>query len=321
MPNEATLDKSVQWRIEAGAIRFRESSHQDTVDDILSAGLATDVVGLISAGKEANVFLAEYNGAPLAVKVFRLFRTSHRKGGPIKLDEMSYYAAHEFQMLHMGWKGDCKVPTPARRSENMLAMRYLGDEDGPSPRLKDVRLDDAEPFLEMTLHGVYALLDAGLVHGDLSAFNILVHDGEPWFIDFADSMRVDRLGWPPWQKLSVARNLLDRGLKALGKYFGKYGLTIDVEDHVERLSEKMGSARRWIGSRCSHDARFATDVPTPQALESMRLSERSRRGPPGTECPSGRFPSGRMGRVFSTGPKSTGTWRMPDRPRSSSPSS
>ena len=239
MPNRATLDKSVQWRIKTGAIRFRESSHQDTVEDILSAGLATEVVGLISAGKEANVYLVEYNGAPLAVKVFRLFRTSHRRGGPIKLDQMSYLAAHEFQMLHMGWKGGAKVPTPARRSENLLAMRYLGGEGGPSPRLKDVLLDDPEPFLDATLRGVEALVDAGVMHGDLSAFNILVHEGEPWFIDFADSIRVDRLGRPPWKKLDLARNLLARGLQALGKYFGRYGLTLEVEDHLDRMIRKI----------------------------------------------------------------------------------
>ncbi len=68
MPNQPYLDASVRWRLDAGQMSFAEPDYAATVDAILSAGLATEVVGLISAGKEANVYLARYKGAPLAVK-------------------------------------------------------------------------------------------------------------------------------------------------------------------------------------------------------------------------------------------------------------
>src|SRR5438093_6378378 len=126
MPNHPTLDARVQWRIDHGTIDQREPGYRRTAEAILDAGLATEVRRLISAGKEADVYLCAYNGSPLAVKAYRLYRTSHRGGRPIKADTMSWLAAHEFEMMRQAWKGGASVPTPARRVENLLSMRYLG---------------------------------------------------------------------------------------------------------------------------------------------------------------------------------------------------
>ncbi len=239
MPNQPYLDSSVQWRIDSGALPFEEPDYAATVDAILSAGLATRVVGLISAGKEANVYLATYNGAPLAIKSYRLYRTSHRGGGPIKIDSMSWRAAHEYEMMRQAWKGGVRVPTPARRVENRFSMRYLGGEDGPARRLKDVHLEDPKGFLDLVLDGVRRLTGAGVVHGDLSAYNLLVHDGEPWFIDFSEAIRVDRTGGSPWIRLTEARTALEQGLSALQTYFRRYHLQIDVAACASELVESL----------------------------------------------------------------------------------
>ena len=70
MPNDPMLDASVQWRIDHGTIDLRERGYRGTAEAILDAGLATEVRRLISAGKEADVYLCAYNGAPLAVKAY-----------------------------------------------------------------------------------------------------------------------------------------------------------------------------------------------------------------------------------------------------------
>lgn len=239
MPNAPYLDKTLQWRLNHGHIDFKEPGYRGTVEAILSAGLATEVVGLISGGKEADVYLARYHGAPLAVKAYRLYRTSHRGGGPIKLDAMSWIAAFEFEMLRRAWKAGARVPTPARRVENLLAMRYLGGDDGPARRLKDVRLDDPAGFLDDLLRELERLTLAGVVHGDLSAYNVLVHEGRGWFIDLADGVRADRLGMAPWRQLQRASDTLTRGVTALASYFEKYGLAIDVDAYVRGLIDKL----------------------------------------------------------------------------------
>lgn len=234
-----TLDSSVHWQIQTGTLPLREQSYLQTVERILSCGLATEVVGLVSAGKEADVYLAEYKGDPLAIKVYRLFRTSRRGGRPNKLDNMSWQAADEYDALYLAWKGGASVPTPARRVENMLSMRYLGDEKGPAPRLQEVDLEYPDAFLDAVLHGIAELFRAGVVHGDMSAFNILVHDGAPWFIDFSDWVRVDRLGESPWIRATQALRLLTRGLEALQKYFRRYHLELDTAIVVPPLMKTL----------------------------------------------------------------------------------
>ena len=239
MPNDPTLDAIVQWRIDHGTIDLREPGYRGTAEAILDAGLATEVRRLISAGKEADVYLCAYNGAPPAVKAYRLYRTSHRGGRPIKLDTMSWIAAHGFEMLRQAWKGGAPVPAPARRVENLLSIRYLGDDGGPAPRLHDVRLEAPESFLEEVLDGVDALARAGVVHSDLSAFNVLVHQARPWFIDFSAAIRVDRTGGVPWVRLTEARDSLRFGLRALGSYFRKYGLSIDAERRAAEIVARL----------------------------------------------------------------------------------
>jgi len=131
------------------------------------------------------------------------------------------------------------VPTPARRVEAMFSMRYLGDDDGPAPRLVDVRLEDPEPVLQEILNGVETMARAGVVHTDLSAFNVLFHDGHVWFIDFSETLRVDRTGTAPWVRLTEASAMLEHGLNALGKYFHKYDLAIDVAPFVDRIMSSL----------------------------------------------------------------------------------
>jgi len=239
MPNSPYLDKSVQWRIRTGHIDFQEPGYKGTVQAILDAGLATEVERVISGGKEADVYLVRYNGAPMAVKAYRLYRTSNRGGRAIKVDTMAWMAAREFEMLHRAWKGGARVPTPARRVENLLAMRYLGDEQGPAPRLKDVRVERPQEFLDGILADIEKLADVGLVHGDLSPYNVLVYQGDPWFIDFPDCLRVDRLGGSPWQRLEEAANLLRQGLNAFGVYFRNDRVTLDVEPFIEGIIARI----------------------------------------------------------------------------------
>ena len=235
MPNDPYLDASVAWRIKSGILDLHEAGYRDIREAILSSGLATDVIGLISAGKEADVYLAGFNEGPIAIKIYRLYQTSHKGGGSIKLDQTGWLAAKEYEMTRQAWKGGVRVPTPARRAENMFSMRYVGDESGPAPRLNDIELDEPESFLTKVINGVEELAKAGVVHSDLSAYNILVYEHEPWFIDFSEALRVDRLGNAPWQRLQEASVALERGLNSLKGYFSKYGLEIDSKTAISRI--------------------------------------------------------------------------------------
>src|SRR2546426_10619096 len=115
MPNSPYLDASVRWRIRAGRLELEEPGYEDRVAAILSAGLATEVVRPISAGKEAEVLLCTYNGAPIAVRMYRLYRTPLKGDGPVKGEAMGCRAADEFEAMPAAWKGGVRGPRPPRR--------------------------------------------------------------------------------------------------------------------------------------------------------------------------------------------------------------
>jgi RIO kinase 1 len=239
MPNTPYLDKSVKWRIETGNVGFHEPGYREVADAILDAGLATEVLQRIGSGKEADVYLCLDGRRRLAVKSYRLYRSSHRGGRPIKLETMGQQALCEHELLVTAWRNRVRVPEPGRRVENMLSMEYLGTLEGPAPRLQEVVPAHPEQLAAETVHEIERLTDAGIVHSDLSPFNILVDQDHPWIIDLAAGVWVDRLGYSPWMRLEEASKALRGGLGALARYFRKYGVDVDVESLVQSLVRKL----------------------------------------------------------------------------------
>ncbi|HSA35085.1 MAG TPA: RIO1 family regulatory kinase/ATPase, partial [Methanomassiliicoccales archaeon] len=97
--------------------------------------------------------------------------------------------------------------------------------------------EDPAEMLEMVTQALVRLGKAGVVHTDLSPYNILVKDGRPWFIDLSEALRVDRIGDTPWIRLTEAERALHNGLRSLDRYFGRYNLTMD-EGIVSELVEE-----------------------------------------------------------------------------------
>jgi serine/threonine-protein kinase RIO1 len=243
MPNAGYLDESVHWKVRNGQIAFAEPSHDEVADAILGAGLASAVGQRLGSGKEADVYFCRDGGRRLVVKVYRQYRTAHRGGGTIKLESMGQRAAREFELLCYAWQGGARVPEPGRRVENMFSMQYLGTADRVAPMLQHARLDDPEGFLPATVAGIEALAEAGVVHSDLSPFNILVHERMPWFIDLAAGIRVDRLGTPPWVRLTEAMRALEKGLATLERYFRRYDLSFDPREAIDRVRAQLDRFR------------------------------------------------------------------------------
>lgn len=76
---------------------------------------------------------------------------------------------------------------------------------------------------------------SGVVYTDLSPYNILVHSGDPWFIDLSEALRVDRTGGVPWVTLTRATEALNSGMSAVGKYFRKYGVEVEYKEFIRGL--------------------------------------------------------------------------------------
>jgi len=202
----------------------------------------------IFLGKEANVFTAEKaDGELVIVKIYRLESCDfNRMYDYIKNDarfiglnkrrrEVIFsWCKREYRNLLKAREANVKAPKPIAFKDNILVMEFIGDNEG-SPALK---LKDSAPknkkalkeFFDEVIEDIIKLKKAGLVHGDLSEFNILNHNNHPVLIDFSQ-------GSP--MKSSNADELLVRDIHNIVKFFCKNGLDIDEEE----IRQKIGKVK------------------------------------------------------------------------------
>ena len=209
--------------------------------DAVENGLVDEVVSILATGKEADVYVGLWKEVPLALKVYRLHRTPDKKKAIVgySVDRMGLIAAKEFTVLQKAYKAGVPVPTPARRVDNMFTMRFLGDETNAS-RLKDLELEGPQEYSRQALEIIEKLLDAFIVHGDLSEYNLLSYRGHTFAIDFGQSLdlssRTNR-----HQRFEDAKPLLRRDLENIARYFSHYDIEIDPLAEYDRLTTKFES--------------------------------------------------------------------------------
>ncbi len=222
-------------------VEVKEMSPDTVRADAMENGLVDDVVAILGTGKEADVYLGSWREAYLVLKVYRLHRTPHKKKATIgyALDHVGAVAAKEFTTLQKAYEAGVPVPTPARRVDNMFTMRFIGD-GVMAPQLKDTTLEFPEQMAAQAIELVERLLEAYIVHGDLSEYNILVWKQRLFVIDFPQaidfSSRRDR-----HIKVEEAKPLLLRDLRNLERYFKRYSVEVDSANEYERMLLKLES--------------------------------------------------------------------------------
>jgi RIO kinase 1 len=217
----------------------REVSLETVRADAIECGLVDDVVTVLASGKEADVYLGLWKGAPLALKAYRLHRTPHRKKSAIgySLDKVGAVAAREFTILEKAYRAGVPVPTPARRADNMFTMRFLGD-DQMAPLLKDADLERPHEVAKQAVALVEKMVDAFIVHSDLSEYNLVMWGERLFAIDFPQALdfssRVTR-----HLRIEEAKPLLLRDLRNLESFFTKHDVVIDAESEYRRFLLKL----------------------------------------------------------------------------------
>ena len=110
-----------------------------------------------------------------------------------------------------------RVPTPYNFIEGILLMELIADEHGSAaPRLNDIEMssEQAKEYHAILIKEVVRMLCAGMVHGDLSEFNILIDTQGPVIIDLPQA--VDAAA------NNNAARMLERDVSNLAAYFGKF---------------------------------------------------------------------------------------------------
>jgi len=190
--------------------------------------------GPLSTGKEANVYLAEGPDGEVAVKVYRInasdFRTmrDYLDGDPrfegIGSDKKKVVVAwtkKEFANLNRARAAGVRVPGPIAVQRNVLVMEFLGRDGERAHRLNEVDVENPETAYGVVREYMRRLYVAGLVHGDLSEYNLVVHEGELAVLDLGQAVTVHHPNY---------REFLERDCRNVANFFARQGLDVTGED-------------------------------------------------------------------------------------------
>lgn len=251
--------------------RFEEVWLRSSLRSFYDQDLIQDVLAQVKGGKEANVYRCQAHPRTgmelIAAKVYRprKFRNLandrvYREGRPILTGEgrpvkpsdnrimraVGKKTGFGVQVQHTSWlmyeyttletlhRAGAAVPRPISANENAILMTYHGDDYQAAPALQQISLKprEARRLFDDVLRNVEILLQHGLIHGDLSAYNILYWDDQITLIDFPQVTSVDAN--------RNAETILQRDVRRVCEYFARQGVRSDPTAIARGFWERYG---------------------------------------------------------------------------------
>lgn len=216
-------------------------------------GIITEVLRPLRSGKEAQIYLVRADGEERVAKIYkdadnRTFkhRSDYLEGRRVRnsrdqramgkhtsygrsKDEDAWRSA-EVQAIYRLRDAGVRVPEPFHFVDGVLIMELVRDAAGhPAPRLGEVEMTpgEARSIFDQLLREVVRMLCAGVVHGDLSDFNVLMGAGGPVLIDFPQ--------WVDASRNQNARELLIRDVENLTSFLGRFAPTATTLRYGEEI--------------------------------------------------------------------------------------
>lgn len=222
--------------------------------------LIVDILAMVKGGKEASVYRCQGHnslGKPfVAAKVYRprrfrnlsndaMYRQGRRTldadGKPPQrkdhriaraIDKKTDFGVqvqhtswlqYEFTTMKKLFRAGGAVPEPISTGSNAILMDYIGDEFEAAQTLNHIKLDrdEAHSLFDEVMRNIELMLEHELIHGDLSAYNILYWEGKITLIDFPQIVQL--------RGNSDAKFILHRDITRICQYFMKQGVDCDPE--------------------------------------------------------------------------------------------
>lgn len=231
------------------------------IQPLIEDGLVDEVISQLMSGKEATVYVVRCGGEIRCAKVYkeankrsfkkaveyqegRRGRNSRRaraieKGSKFGRNQQEEaWQNAEVDALYRLANAGVRVPKPYGCFDGVLLMELIADDEGNvAPRLNDVSMTSELAIADhaVIMKYVMLMLSAGIVHGDLSEFNVLVDDYGPVIIDLPQA--VDAAG------NNNARAMLERDVNNMTTYYGQYApelLTTKYAKEIWALYEEGG---------------------------------------------------------------------------------
>ncbi|MBV1879090.1 MAG: serine protein kinase RIO [Pseudomonadales bacterium] len=224
---------------------------------LVSDGLIDEVLSRLMSGKEADVYVVRVGTSVRCAKVYkeslkRSFKqaVTYQEGRKVKnsrraraMEKGSKYGRQqqeaiwhnaEVDALYRLAAADVRVPEAYGCVDGVLIMELITDAAGDvAPRLADLPLSADQAFRDHTIMMEYVkrMLCAGMVHGDLSEFNVLVDDYGPVIIDLPQA--VDAAG------NNHAKSMLGRDVRNMTSYYGQYDASLLKTRYAEEMWQKF----------------------------------------------------------------------------------
>ncbi|MDD1793036.1 serine protein kinase RIO [Enterovibrio makurazakiensis] len=207
---------------------------------LVEDGMVDEVISQLMSGKEADVFVVSSNGNICCAKVYkeidqRSFKkaAAYREGRKVRdsrreraMSKGSKFGREEAEKVWQNAEVDAlyalsaagvRVPTPYGCVDGVLLMELVTDDQGSvAPRLNDVTLTKEQALRDhaTVIKDVVRMLCVGIIHGDLSEFNVLVDHLGPVIIDLPQAVDASANNNAKW--------MLERDVNNMTSYYGQY---------------------------------------------------------------------------------------------------
>jgi RIO kinase 1 len=225
-----------EWKVYGNVF----SKHSiDLLFKLSSQGYFEELESTVSTGKEANIFTAKTrDGSRIIAKIYRLENCNFNQMRKYLLNDPRYisttknsrqiiftWTQREYRNLMIA-REVIKVPQPIIFKDNILLMEFIGI-DHPAPELKVMPPKNPKKFFDKVIKNMTKLFKHGMIHGDLSHFNILNHEEEPIFIDFSQATTT---------QAANAEMLIRRDITNIANYFKKF-FDIDEDELYNKITK------------------------------------------------------------------------------------
>ncbi|NHJ38544.1 MAG: serine protein kinase RIO [Asgard group archaeon] len=218
-----------------------------TLFNLRKNNIIDEFTGVISTGKEANVYHAYApDGSEFAVKIYRtstnifkglqIYILGDPRFAKIKRDQRSFvyaWAKKEFKNLSRAIKAGVNVPKPIFNVKDVVVMEFIGKKGLPYRIMKEEKIRKPKKTYKEVLKNLQKLYKkAGLVHADLSEYNML-YTPKVYFIDISQAVLLDH----PYADI-----FLYRDIKNITRYFKSLNVdVIDIDELYESLTNEPPS--------------------------------------------------------------------------------
>ena len=174
------------------------------VNKLQGDGYISNLLGPIGTGKESYVFYSrDFHDRIVAVKIHRhnidafksipaYIRLRGRKSGGF-IKQINDWTRFEYNLLSKAYNLGINTPEPIRCYENIIVMQFLGRDENPAElAIKDSDFNIERWYVLLT-NFIVSMAKNGIIHGDLSPYNILNYNGEPFIIDFSQALKLSSL--------------------------------------------------------------------------------------------------------------------------------